>query len=41
MVLPINDRSDVEISLVLHPVFIYKIVKKESQGMWDRSNFVR
>lgn len=28
MVLPINDRSDVEISLVLHPVFIYKIVKK-------------
>lgn len=30
MVLPINDRSDVEISLVLHPVFIYKIVKKKS-----------
>lgn len=31
MVLPINDRSDVEITLVLNPVFIYKIVNKESQ----------
>lgn len=27
----LNDRSDVEIALMLHLVFIHNIVKKESQ----------
>lgn len=31
MILPINDHSAVEITLMLHPVFIFKIIKNESQ----------
>ena len=43
MILPINDRSDVEITLVLHSVFIYEIIQKDHKKivMWGKSHFLR
>lgn len=43
MVLPINDCSDVEITLTLHPASIHKLLLKTSHGtkvLWDRSYFL-